>query len=236
MTPPAAGVVLAGGASARMGAAKAAVPWGDGTLLSRAVIALRPAVGRVIVVRAPGQVLPPLPGGVAVTEDAHPGRGPLEGLAAGLAALRPGEVAFALAVDMPFAGAEVAAAVLAALPPGADAAVPRAGGRAQPLAAAYRPGVADVARGLVAAGRPRMHDLLAAIRVAWVDAADLPGGAAALANVNTPDELAAARRAAGRAARQAMREYATTSPAATPPGGTIARASAPVSDVTAWEP
>jgi molybdopterin-guanine dinucleotide biosynthesis protein A len=189
-------------------------------------------VGRVVVVRAPGQALPPLPAGVTVTEDARPGRGPLEGLVAGLAALGPGEVAFVLAVDMPFAGAEVAAAVLAALPPGADAAVPRAGGRAQPLAAAYRPGVADVARGLLDAGRPRMHDLLAAVRVAWVDAAGLPGGAAALANVNTPDELAAARRAAG----QAMREYATTSPAATPPAGTIASASDPVSDVTAWEP
>jgi molybdopterin-guanine dinucleotide biosynthesis protein A len=232
MTPPAAGVVLAGGASARMGAAKAAVAWEGGTLLSRAVAALRPAVGRVVVVRAPGQALPPLPAGVTVTEDARPGRGPLEGLVAGLAALGPGEVAFVLAVDMPFAGAEVAAAVLAALPPGADAAVPRAGGRAQPLAAAYRPGVADVARGLLDAGRPRMHDLLAAVRVAWVDAAGLPGGAAALANVNTPDELAAARRAAG----QAMREYATTSPAATPPAGTIASASDPVSDVTAWEP
>jgi molybdopterin-guanine dinucleotide biosynthesis protein A len=221
-------VVLAGGASARMGAAKAAIPWGDGTLLSRAVEALAPAVGRVIVVRAPGQELPPLPAGTAVAEDARPGRGPLEGLAAGLGALLPGEDAFAMAVDMPFVGSDVATAVLAALGPDADAAVPRAGGRAQSLAAAYRAGVAATARGLLDAGDDRMTDLLAAIRVTWIDAAGLPGGAAALANVNTPEELAAAR--------QAMREYATTSPAATPPGGTSASASAPVSDVTAWAP
>ena len=77
-----------------------------------------------------------------------------------------------------------------------------------------------------------MTDLLDAIRVTWIDAAGLPGGVAGLANVNTPDDLAAARKAAG----QAMREYATTSPAATPPGGTMASASAPVSDVTAWAP
>ncbi|HMO00066.1 MAG TPA: molybdenum cofactor guanylyltransferase [Miltoncostaeaceae bacterium] len=228
MSRPPAGVVLAGGASARMGAAKAAIPWGDGTLLSRAVHALGPAVGRVVVVRAPGQELPPLPAGVEVTEDARPGRGPLEGLAAGLGVLGPGEDAFVLAVDMPFAGPELAAVVLAALVPGADAAVPRAGGRPQPLAAAYRAGVAAAARALLDGGRARMTDLLGAISVEWVDAARLPGGAAALANVNTPEELAAAR--------QAMREYATTSPAATPPGGTIASASVPVRDVTAWAP
>ena len=228
MTRAAAGVVLAGGASARMGTAKAAIPWGDGTLLSRAVGALAPAVGRVVVVRAPGQDLPPLPAGVTVTEDAHAARGPLEGLAAGLAALRPGEDAFVLAVDMPFAGADLAAAVLAALGPDADAAVPRADGRTHPLAAAYRAVVAVTARELLAGGRARMTDLLDAIRVTWIDAAALPGGAGALANVNTPEELAAAR--------QAMREYATTSPAATPPGGTIASASAPVSEVTAWAP
>jgi len=228
MSRPAAGVVLAGGASARMGAAKADIPWEDGTFLSRAVEALPPAVGRVIVVRAPGQALPPLPAGVEVTEDARPGRGPLEGLVAGLGALRPGEDAFVLAVDMPFAGAELAAAVLAALAPGVDAAVPRAAGRPHPLAAAYRAGVAATARDLLDVGSDRMTDLLAAIRVAWVDAAGLPGGPAVLANVNTPEDLAAAR--------QAIREYATTSPAATPPGGTSASASAPVSDVTAWGP
>ena len=201
-------------------------------LVGRAGAALTPAVDRVIVVRAPGQELPPLPAGIAVTEDARPGRGPLEGLVAGLGALRHGEDAFALAVDMPFAEAELAAAVLAALGPDADAAVPRADGRAQPLAAAYRAGVAATARGLLDSGRPRMGDLLGAIRVAWLDAAALPGGARALLNVNTPEELAAARRAAD----QAMREYATTSPAATPPGGTSASASEPVSDVTAWAP
>ncbi|MGE0027789.1 MAG: molybdenum cofactor guanylyltransferase [Thermoleophilia bacterium] len=232
MSAPAAGVVLAGGASARMGVAKADIAWGGGTLLSRAVEALGPAVGRVIVVRAPAQALPPLPDGVEVTQDARPGCGPLEGLVAGLGALRPGEDAFVLAVDIPFAGPELAATVLAALAPGADAAVPCADGRPQPLAAAYRAGVAATARDLLGAGRPRMTDLLDAIRVLWVDAARLPGGAGALANVNTPEELAAARRSAG----QAMREYGTTSPAATPPGGTNASASVPVSEVTAWAP
>jgi molybdopterin-guanine dinucleotide biosynthesis protein A len=224
----AAGVVLAGGASARMGTAKASIPWGDGTLLTRAVAALAPAVGRVVVVRAPGQPLPPLPDGVTVAEDARPGRGPLEGLAAGLAALAPGEDAFALAVDMPFAGAALATAALAALEGGGDAAVPRADGHPQPLAAAYRGRVLATVRDLLAADRTRMGDLLDAIGVTWLDADALPGGAATLANVNTPDDLARAR--------QAMREYATTSPAATPPGGTMARASAPVSEVTAWAP
>ncbi len=84
---PAAGVVLAGGRSTRMGTAKAALEWHGSTLLRHvAGIVGRAVDGPVIVVRAPGQQLPALDPEVLVHTDPEEGRGPMQGLAVGLAA------------------------------------------------------------------------------------------------------------------------------------------------------
>src|SRR6185312_9226654 len=99
----AAGIVLAGGRSSRMGTPKATLEWHGSTLLRRVVgIVARAVDGPVVVVRAPGQALPALPAGVDVVEDAREGRGPLQGLAAGLAAVRAdAPVAFVSSTDVP---------------------------------------------------------------------------------------------------------------------------------------
>src|SRR5947207_754248 len=81
------GVVLCGGRSSRMGAPKAWLPFGDELMLPRVVRIVGEAIGQVVVVAAPGQDVPPLPGDVRVVRDEVEGRGPLGGLAAGLAAL-----------------------------------------------------------------------------------------------------------------------------------------------------
>ena len=98
-----AGIVLAGGRSSRMGTPKAALEWHGSTLLRRVVGVVGRAVdGPVVVVRAPGQVLPELPDGVELVEDAREGRGPLQGLAAGLAAVRDrAPLAYASSTDVP---------------------------------------------------------------------------------------------------------------------------------------
>ena len=81
----AAGIVLAGGRSSRMGTPKASLEWHGSTLLRRVTgLVQREVDGPVVVVSAPGQELPALPGGVELVEDAREGRGPLQGLAAGL--------------------------------------------------------------------------------------------------------------------------------------------------------
>ena len=86
--PDSAGVVLAGGRSSRMGAPKAALEWHGSTLLRRTVgILARATGGPVVVVRAKGQELPELPGDVDVIDDPQEGKGPVQGIAAGLAAL-----------------------------------------------------------------------------------------------------------------------------------------------------
>src|SRR5262249_57842743 len=82
-----AGIVLCGGRSSRMGRPKAWLAFGDELMLQRVVRVLREVVDPVVVVAAPGQDVPPLPDTVEIVRDEVEGRGPLQGLAAGLAAL-----------------------------------------------------------------------------------------------------------------------------------------------------
>src|SRR5512135_208623 len=98
-----AGVVLAGGRSSRMGTPKAALEWHGSTLLRRTVgILARATGGPIVVVRAAGQPLPALPPDVHVVDDPRPDQGPLQGIAAGLAALAGrADVAFVSATDLP---------------------------------------------------------------------------------------------------------------------------------------
>ena len=99
-----AGILLAGGRSTRMGRPKAELAWGGRTLVEHVAATLAQAVdGPVVVVRAPGQRLPDLPAGVEVAEDAVEGRGPLEGIAAGLRAIESrADAAFVTSTDVPF--------------------------------------------------------------------------------------------------------------------------------------
>ena len=187
-----------------MGTPKAALEWHGSTLLRRTLGVLARVVdGPVLVVRAAGQVLPALPARVEVVEDPAEGLGPLQGIAAGLAALAGrAEAAFVASTDLPFLHPEFVRRVLGALGPDVDVALPQARGYPQPLAAAYRVSLAPLVADLVAAGDLRPAFLLT--RCATVrldDAALLADPALAVAdpqldsvlNVNAPDDYAAAR-------------------------------------------
>ena len=158
----AAGLVLAGGRSSRMGVPKAALEWHGSTLLRRTCGVLqRAGLQPVVVVRAPGQELPPLPPDVEVVDDRREGLGPLQGIAVGLTALADrAEVAFVCSTDLPFLHAELVRRVLRPFGDPADGAaldvvLPVARGFPQPLAAAYRTRLAPVVAALVAADRLR---------------------------------------------------------------------------------
>src|SRR5919198_2907358 len=100
-----AGIVLCGGRSSRMGRPKAWLPFGGEVLLARVVRLLSEAVESVVVVAAPGQDVPALPPGVEVVRDPldAQGRGPLQGLAVGLEALRGrADAAYLSSCDAPF--------------------------------------------------------------------------------------------------------------------------------------
>jgi len=187
-----------------MGSAKASLEWHGSTLLRRiAGIVSRGAAGPVVVARAPGQALPALPAEVEVVEDSREGGGPLEGLAAGLAALEGrAHTAYVSSTDVPFLHPAFVRRVLAALEDGADVAVPRVGGFHQPLCAAYRVSLLAPVQELIAAGRMKPAFLFERCAVRWLADRDLladPGLAAAdpglesLRNLNEPGDYVAAR-------------------------------------------
>jgi molybdopterin-guanine dinucleotide biosynthesis protein A len=205
--PGSAGIVLAGGRSARMGTPKAALEWHGSTLLRRTTgILARVTGGPVVVVRAVGQALPALPPDVEVVDDPRPDQGPLQGIAAGLAALAGrADVAFVSATDLPFLHPAFVGRVLRAVAEdGADVALPVARGYPQPLAAAYRTALAPVAERLIAAQRPRPAFLFSQCAVVRLDESALradPALAAAdpaldsVVNVNEPADYRKARAA-----------------------------------------
>lgn len=159
-----------------MGAPKTSLDWhGGSTLLGRvAGILLRAVDGPVVIVRSPGQALPPVPAACELVEDRRAGRGPLEALASGLAALAGrADVVFVSGTDAPLLHPAFVAAVLAGLRPEDDICVPVIAGSAYPLAAAYRMGVAARVGELLAADRLRLGLLLEQARTRRLDAADL---------------------------------------------------------------
>ena len=186
-----------------MGEPKAGVEWHGSTLLRRVVgLVARGVDGPVVVVRARGQDLPPLPSSVEVVEDEALARGPLEGIATGLAALqdRAGH-AFVCSTDLPLLHPAFVRAVARA-GQDVDVALPVVDGHRQPLAACYRTALAGRARELLAQDRARPAFLLEGADVRVLDEPELLADTAlakadpglwSVRGVNTPEELRALR-------------------------------------------
>jgi molybdopterin-guanine dinucleotide biosynthesis protein A len=201
----AAGIVLAGGRSTRMGRPKAALEWHGITLLQRVVgIVGRVVDGPVVVVRAPGQELPELPAGVVVAVDARGGRGPLQGLAAGLAAVgdRAARV-YVSSTDVPLLHPAFVGTVLRiAEREDVDVALPVAHGFRHPLAAAYRTSLLPSVERLIEEDRMKpaflfesasVRELAEAELLRHRDLADADPELLSLLNVNDPAEYERAR-------------------------------------------
>jgi molybdopterin-guanine dinucleotide biosynthesis protein A len=206
-----AGIVLCGGRSMRMGAPKAWLDFGGEPLLARTVRIVRTVATPVVVVAAPGQGVPPLPGDVAIVRDTVGDRGPLQGIAAGLEAIAPhAPAAFVSATDAPFLHPALIRRLAELRGMGHDAAVPCTGGHVHALSAVYGVDAMAAIQESLAAGRLRVASLFEHIRTLFAGEALLLGGtelAAAdpslrsLRNLNTPEEYAAALAEAGLAAR-----------------------------------
>jgi molybdopterin-guanine dinucleotide biosynthesis protein A len=179
------GIVLAGGRSTRMGVDKATLDWHGVPLVVHVVRVLEGALdGPVVVVAAEGQ---PLPEGLDVVRDAEPGRGPSQGLLAGLEALAGrAEAAYVAAVDLPFLTGEPVTRAVGALRCGAQAAVPVVAGVRQPLAAAYSLEVAAAVEARLRRDERSLMGLLGELRVVEVPCDDL---AAQLHDVDAPGDL-----------------------------------------------
>jgi molybdopterin-guanine dinucleotide biosynthesis protein A len=155
----------------------------------------------VVVVAAPGQSLPDLPADVWIARDQVAGRGPLVGLAAGLAALPDSaDLVFAIGGDSPLIRSAWITR-LVELIGSADLAIPAIDGVHQPLAAVYRrralvPAIERLSR----AGRSALVDLVPLLQTRIVgteELCDIDPDLATLRNVNTPEEYRAALAEAG---------------------------------------
>jgi len=185
------GIVLCGGRSSRMGRPKAWLPFGDELMLQRVVRVLREVVEPVVVVAAPGQDVPPLSPEVEIVRDEVEGRGPLQGLAAGLAALAgKADAAYLSSCDTPFLTAAFVRRMIEMLE-SSSIAVPHVGGFFHPLAAAYRLAVTDIVLSLLAADRLRPVFLFDAVPTRIVEPHELPD-LDSLRNLNTPEDYESA--------------------------------------------
>jgi len=196
----AAGIVLCGGRSTRMGTSKALLPFGPETMLQRVVRLLGTVASPLVVVAAPEQELPALPDSVAVSRDEREGRGPLEGLRAGLKALPAGvEAAYVTSCDVPLLVPPFVERMVELLGDH-DIAVMEIDGFAHPLSAVYRASTLPHVEALLAADRLRPAFLFDAVKTRRVQPAEMRTVDAellTLRNLNTPEDYREALEAAG---------------------------------------
>jgi molybdopterin-guanine dinucleotide biosynthesis protein A len=194
------GLVLCGGKSTRMGCAKALLPFGDEVMLQRVVRRLSEVVAPVVVVAAPEQSLPHLPPDTLVAYDRREGRGPLEGLHAGLTALKGRcDAAYASSCDAPrlvpaFVGR------MTELLNSHQIAVPCEMEFYHPLAAVYRLDVLPVIERLLSVDRLRpafLFDETDTRRVPAGELRNVDPDLDTLANLNRPADYLAALAAEG---------------------------------------
>lgn len=194
------GVVLAGGASRRMGRDKARLRLGPTNLVQRAASTLS-AVVDVVCIADRGRQL--VTGCDSVLDG--PGRGPAAGIL-GAAAAHPGSELLVLACDLPAVSLDLLRHLATfchreagTVEAPAEAVVPRWSQGIEPLCALYRPAALDALAGEVLAGRFALHALLSRrlTHVRFLTAKELAvfGDPARLfANLNTPQDLAAMKR------------------------------------------
>jgi molybdopterin-guanine dinucleotide biosynthesis protein A len=194
------GIVLCGGQSSRMGRPKAWLPFAGEIMLPRVVRLLGEAVRPLVVVAAPDQEVPPLRPEVGVVRDEEKGRGPLQGLAAGLNALRgQAEAAYLSSCDVPFLQPAFVRRLLELLGDNSIC-VPNVDGYHHPLAAVYRLDVAGPVERLLAENRLRPFFLFETVPTRIVEAAELADvdpTFQTLRNLNTPEDYQAALQEVG---------------------------------------
>jgi len=194
------GIVLCGGQSRRMGRPKAWLPYAGEIMLPRVVRVLSEAVRPIIVVAGPEQEVPPLPADITVVRDEHGGRGPLEGLAAGLATLAgQADAVYLSSCDVPLLKPTFVRRLIDLLGEYAIC-VPRVAGYYHALAAVYRLEVAGAVKQLLAEDRLRPAFLFEMVPTRIVEAAelvDVDPTFESLRNLNTPADYEEARRNAG---------------------------------------
>jgi len=178
-------------------------------MLQRVVRILSAVVSPIVVVAAPDQELPPLSGDVLLARDEREGRGPLEGLSAGMKELSRHKYSADLAIyatscDVPLLAPAFIRQVLAALDTH-QAAVPVEERFFHSLAAAYRLAVLPEIEALLAADQLRpafLFDRVFTYRIPVETLRVADPNLHSLQNCNQPEDYLAALKIAGFAGSQ----------------------------------
>ena len=163
------GVIMAGGASERLGRDKALERIGGKALVERVIDSLVPLTTEVLVVVAqPEQAAAfHLPPSVRVVSDRYPGKGSLGGIFTGLDASTEAW-SLVVACDMPFLNGELLRHLMGESS-NVDAVVPLLGGQIEPLHALYSKACLAPMERMVRAGDLKIAPLFDAVRVRYVD-------------------------------------------------------------------
>lgn len=182
----AAGFVLVGGLSARMGQDKALLSAGSLPLVVQVAGRVAQAAGSVTLVGHPQRYRHL---GLECIRDLHPQLGPLAGIEAALDSLR-GDFNLIAACDVPDLPIELLHELLRrARQTGAQCVVTRDGaGTVHPLCAVYRSACLPAIQEALKSRRLRLMDLIQELGAAYYDFS------AILANVNTPQEWSTSRK------------------------------------------
>jgi molybdopterin-guanine dinucleotide biosynthesis protein A len=170
-SPRVSGVIIAGGASRRLGRNKALQRVGGRTVIERVIDGLVPLTSELLVVVAHlEQAEPlPLPSRVRVTTDRYPGRGALGGIFTGLeASAEPWSLV--VASDMPFLNPDLLRYLIGQIAD-VDAVVPRLKGQPEPLHALYSKACLGSIRQRLEAGDLKVASLFETVSVRYVDEA-----------------------------------------------------------------
>ncbi|MGH2461727.1 MAG: molybdenum cofactor guanylyltransferase [Chloroflexota bacterium] len=191
MTAPASAIVVAGGASRRLGQDKRQLRLGSPRTLLEATVATVSALADdvVVVVSTDPTTFAGLT--ARVVQDPEPGAGPLNALVAGLAAIEH-DVALVVACDLPFLSPALLGRLLDE-PRDYDLLVPvRSDGRLEMLHAMYRTSCLEPARRRLAERRLKLAGLADDVRARFVDESWLRRDDPSLRsflNLNTPEDL-----------------------------------------------
>jgi molybdenum cofactor guanylyltransferase len=204
MTAALYGLVLAGGRSTRMGQDKAALEYNGRSQLQRAMALLENLVVRSFVSVRADQAADPLRARFAQIADLPDGpEGPAAGIRAAQTA-HPGVAWLVVACDLPLLDVATLQHLIARRDPARVATAFRSShdGLPEPLCAIYEPAAAAALAAFLATGRNCPRKFLINSDTLLLDQPH----AEALDNVNTPEELAAARGAGTLAGAGAARE------------------------------
>jgi molybdopterin-guanine dinucleotide biosynthesis protein A len=185
--PGVSGVILAGGASLRMGSNKALLPYRGGRFIEAIYRQLSGVFAEVFLVTNSPETFDFLP--CRRVPDILPGAGALSGIHSGLYHSASPFI-FAVACDMPYLNSGLVRH-LAGLAGSGDVIIPQGPAGLEPLHAVYGRSCLGAIEGAIAAGEKRIlsfFDRVTAVRIAADQIARFDPAFASFCNINTPEE------------------------------------------------